>query len=28
LPAVFERFYSNLELRTCAACGTVMQPPA
>ena len=28
LPAVFERFYANLEQRTCTACGTVMHPPA
>jgi 3-hydroxyanthranilate 3,4-dioxygenase len=27
LPAIFARFYSNLELRTCRVCGTVMQPP-
>lgn len=27
LPPVFERFYSNLEHRTCKHCGTVMEPP-
>ncbi len=27
LPPIFERFYSNMELRTCSACGTVMEPP-
>ena len=27
LPPIFERFYSNESLRTCSACGTVMQPP-
>ena len=25
---VFERFYSNEELRTCDKCGAVMEPPA
>ena len=28
LPALFARFYSSLERRTCAACGTVMAAPA
>jgi 3-hydroxyanthranilate 3,4-dioxygenase len=28
LPPVFERFYSNVENRTCEKCGTVMEPPA
>lgn len=27
LPPVFERFYGNLENRTCKHCGTVMEPP-
>lgn len=27
-PAVFERFYSSLEVRTCQACGEVSLPPA
>jgi 3-hydroxyanthranilate 3,4-dioxygenase len=27
LPPVFEKFYGNLELRTCKVCGTVMEPP-
>jgi len=27
LPPVFERFYGNLDLRTCKVCGTVMEPP-
>jgi 3-hydroxyanthranilate 3,4-dioxygenase len=27
LPAIFARFYSSLEHRTCQACGTVMAPP-
>jgi 3-hydroxyanthranilate 3,4-dioxygenase len=27
LPPIMERFYSNLELRTCSNCGTVMEPP-
>jgi 3-hydroxyanthranilate 3,4-dioxygenase len=26
-PPVFERFYSNRELRTCSRCGTVMERP-
>lgn len=25
---VFERFYSNEDLRTCGKCGSVMEPPA
>jgi 3-hydroxyanthranilate 3,4-dioxygenase len=25
---VFEKFYTNEDLRTCKQCGTVMQPPA
>jgi 3-hydroxyanthranilate 3,4-dioxygenase len=24
-PALFERFYSSLEKRTCSSCGTVME---
>ena len=28
LPELFRRFYGDLRLRTCDACGTVMQPPA
>ena len=27
LPPLMERFYSNLDLRTCKNCGTVMEPP-
>jgi 3-hydroxyanthranilate 3,4-dioxygenase len=27
LPGIFSRFYSSPELRTCAACGTVMKAP-
>jgi 3-hydroxyanthranilate 3,4-dioxygenase len=27
LPAIFARFYSSLERRTCKACGTVMAAP-
>lgn len=27
LPPIFERYWNNLEHRTCKACGTVMQPP-
>lgn len=27
LPPIFERFYGNLEHRTCKQCGTVMEPP-
>jgi len=27
LPKVLNSYYSNLELRTCKNCGTVMQPP-
>ncbi len=27
LPLVMNNFYSNLELRTCKKCGTVMEPP-
>ena len=27
LPPVFERFYGNLDLRTCKNCGAVMEPP-
>ncbi len=26
-PPVFERFFGNVENRTCKACGAVMQPP-
>jgi 3-hydroxyanthranilate 3,4-dioxygenase len=28
LPAVFERFFSSLERRTCPACGTVLAAPS
>ena len=28
LPAIFSRFYSSLQHRTCSVCGTVMQVPA
>ncbi|MEA3151189.1 MAG: 3-hydroxyanthranilate 3,4-dioxygenase [Gammaproteobacteria bacterium] len=28
LPAIFSRFYSSLEHRTCGVCGTVMAAPA
>jgi 3-hydroxyanthranilate 3,4-dioxygenase len=27
LPPIFERFYSNVEHRTCKKCGTVMEKP-
>jgi 3-hydroxyanthranilate 3,4-dioxygenase len=27
LPVVMNNFYSNLQLRTCKKCGTVMEPP-
>jgi 3-hydroxyanthranilate 3,4-dioxygenase len=27
LPPLFERFYSNVDHRTCSKCGSVMQPP-
>jgi 3-hydroxyanthranilate 3,4-dioxygenase len=27
LPPVMERFYNNLDLRTCKKCGQVMEPP-
>jgi len=27
LPAIFSRFYSSLEHRTCRVCGTIMQAP-
>jgi 3-hydroxyanthranilate 3,4-dioxygenase len=27
LPAIFERFYSNTERRTCAVCGTLFEAP-
>ncbi len=27
LPVIFSRFYSDLRLRTCGACGAVMQAP-
>jgi 3-hydroxyanthranilate 3,4-dioxygenase len=27
LPPIFERFYSNKDLRTCKKCGAVMEPP-
>lgn len=28
LPKVFDAFYSDVNLRTCKKCGTVMEPPA
>jgi 3-hydroxyanthranilate 3,4-dioxygenase len=28
LPDIFSRFYSSMEKRTCASCGTVLQAPA
>jgi 3-hydroxyanthranilate 3,4-dioxygenase len=28
LPAIFARFFSNIQHRTCGSCGTVMQAPA
>jgi 3-hydroxyanthranilate 3,4-dioxygenase len=28
LPPLFQRFYASAERRTCAVCGTVMQPPS
>lgn len=28
LPPVMERFYSDVDKRTCKKCGTVMEPPA
>jgi 3-hydroxyanthranilate 3,4-dioxygenase len=28
LPPIFDRFYGNVENRTCKKCGTVMEPPA
>lgn len=28
LPPVMERFYSDIEKRTCKKCGAVMEPPA
>jgi len=27
LPPVMERFYSDIEKRTCKHCGTIMEPP-
>jgi 3-hydroxyanthranilate 3,4-dioxygenase len=27
LPLIFEKFYSDISLRTCKNCGTVMEPP-
>lgn len=27
LPGVMEKFYANLDLRTCKKCGTVLEPP-
>jgi 3-hydroxyanthranilate 3,4-dioxygenase len=27
LPLIFEKFYSDVNLRTCKNCGTVMEPP-
>lgn len=28
LPAIFERFYTSVERRTCSVCGTVFAPPS
>ncbi len=28
LPPIFERFYADKQKRTCARCGTVMEPPS
>lgn len=28
LPPIFERFYGNVENRTCKKCGAVMEPPS
>jgi len=28
LPAIFDRFYSNLKHRTCASCGAIMAAPS
>lgn len=28
LPLVLDKFYSNLDLRTCKKCGTIMESPA
>lgn len=27
MPGIFEKYYNNLEKRTCANCGEIMQPP-
>lgn len=27
LPPIFERFYGNIDHRTCKKCGTVLEPP-
>lgn len=27
MPAIFDRYYSNLQQRTCTQCGHVMEPP-
>ncbi len=27
LPGIFSRFYSSIERRTCAACGTILEAP-
>jgi len=27
LPQIFEKFYADINLRTCTNCGTVMEPP-
>ena len=27
MPVIFDRYYSNEELRTCDSCGTKMAPP-
>ncbi|MFZ9870758.1 MAG: 3-hydroxyanthranilate 3,4-dioxygenase [Candidatus Kapaibacteriota bacterium] len=28
LPPLFQRFYGDVNKRTCASCGTIMEPPA
>ena len=28
MPVIFDKFYSNQELKTCSKCGTVMQKPS
>jgi 3-hydroxyanthranilate 3,4-dioxygenase len=27
LPPIFERFWTNIEHRTCSKCGSVLEPP-